>query len=146
MAAKFAAIATLTGASCARHLNKSKEVRRLHGNGYVSPEWTLPNAERNHANQQRVDAHPKKELLAFVRCEMPNWSQRIVPEESDRSDRYAMLETLNPVNRIAFVPVPARTAPARALQRRKSTNARTLRGAPPRKGSTSSPLNAGRDR
>jgi len=59
---------------------------------------------RNRSMQQYIEAHPEKELLAYVQVETANWLNRIVPEESDK---YVMLAAWNFVNCIAFVSMKA---------------------------------------
>jgi hypothetical protein len=59
---------------------------------------------RNRSMQQYIEAHPEKELLAYVQVETANWLNRIVPEESDK---YVMLAAWNLVNCIAFVSMKA---------------------------------------
>ena len=55
---------------------------------------------RTRSMLQYIEAHPEKELLAYVQVETANWLNRIVPEESDK---YVMLAAWNFVNCIAFV-------------------------------------------
>lgn len=59
---------------------------------------------RNLSMRQYIEAHPEKELLAYVQVETANWLDRIVPEESDK---YVMLAAWNFVNCIAFVSMKA---------------------------------------
>jgi len=73
----------------------------------------LPADQRGRASQQYIEAHPEKELLAFVQVETSNWLQRVAPEESDK---YIVLAALNLVNCIAFVPMPTQTTRPRAAK------------------------------
>lgn len=75
----------------------------------------LPAGQRSRAMQQYIEAHPEKDLLAFMQAETSNWVQRVV---SEGSDEYVVLAALNLVNCIAFVPMPAQSAHARAAERR----------------------------
>ena len=50
-----------------------------------------------------LEAHPEKELFAYVNNELVGWLKSIVLEESDK---YAMLAAMNIVNCIAYVPMP----------------------------------------
>lgn len=59
---------------------------------------------RNRSIQRYIEAHPERELLAYVQVETANWLDRIVPEESDK---YVMLAAWNFVNCIAFVSMKA---------------------------------------
>lgn len=58
----------------------------------------------NRSMRQYIDAHPEKELLAYMQVETANWLNRIVPEESDK---YVMLAAWNFVDCIAFVSMQA---------------------------------------
>jgi hypothetical protein len=58
---------------------------------------------RDRAMAQYVEAHPEKELLAFVQGETTRWLQRTVPDETDK---YVVLAAMTLVNCIAFIPVP----------------------------------------
>ena len=69
---------------------------------------------RNRSMQQYIEAHPEKELLAYVQVETASWLNRIVPEESDK---YVMLAAWNFVNCIAFVSMKA---PKSVLQEKPS--------------------------
>lgn len=64
----------------------------------------LSKKHRAHLMKQYIEAHPEKELFAYVHVEMANWLKRIVPEETDK---YVMLAAANFVNCIAFVPMNA---------------------------------------
>lgn len=68
---------------------------------------------RELAMQQYIEAHPEKELLAYVTTETVNWLKRIAPEETDR---FVMLAATNLVNCIGFVPIPNSTPSARRKQ------------------------------
>ena len=68
----------------------------------------LSGSIRDRALQQYIEAHPEKDLLAFVQVETANWLQRVVPEESDK---FVVMAALNFVNCIAFVPLPAPMKP-----------------------------------
>lgn len=57
----------------------------------------------NHYLQKHIEAHPEKELLAYVQGETVNWLNRIVPEECDK---YIAIAAATFVNCIAFVPIP----------------------------------------
>ena len=63
----------------------------------------LPAGLRERAMAQYIEAHPEKELLAFVHGETAKWLQRIVPDESDK---YVVLAAMTLMNCIAFVPIP----------------------------------------
>jgi len=52
--------------------------------GAVRFDEDLPAGLRERAMAQYIEAHPEKELLAFVHGETTKWLQRIVPEESDK--------------------------------------------------------------
>lgn len=57
---------------------------------------------RDRALRQHLDAHPEKDLLAFVQAETAMWLERVEPEESDK---YVMMAALNVVSCIAYVPL-----------------------------------------
>ncbi|MCC6545223.1 MAG: hypothetical protein IT392_12130 [Nitrospirae bacterium] len=50
-----------------------------------------------------LEAHPEKELFAYVNSELVGWLKSVVPEQSDK---YVMLAAMNIVNCIAYVPMP----------------------------------------
>jgi len=73
----------------------------------------LSGSLRDRALQQYIEAHPEKDLLAFVQVATAHWLQHVVPEESDK---FVVMAALNFVNCIAFVPLPAPTKPAHRTQ------------------------------
>lgn len=64
----------------------------------------LSPAQSQRAMMQYLNAHPEKQLLAYVTTELTKWLSSIAPDESDK---YVMLGCANLVNCIAFVPMPA---------------------------------------
>jgi hypothetical protein len=64
----------------------------------------LPPAQSQRAMMQYLNAHPEKQLLAYVTTELTKWLGSVAPDESDT---YVMLGCANLVNCIAFVPMPA---------------------------------------
>jgi len=64
-------------------------------------------AEKNNSLHQFVDAHPEKELLAWVMGQTRDLGMNSSVEESDK---YLLQVVVNLVNCIAFVPFPANQA------------------------------------
>lgn len=50
-----------------------------------------------------IDAHPEKELMAWVWTKTAEWLQAV---DADESDKHVMLAVLNLVQCIAYVPMP----------------------------------------
>lgn len=61
---------------------------------------------RRQAVQQYINAHPEKNLFAFVQSELDRWLKAVTPEESDN---FVVTTAMSLVNCIAFVPLPAQT-------------------------------------
>jgi hypothetical protein len=61
-------------------------------------------SERNSSTQQYIDAHPERDLLAWVMTQNREWLLKSDPEESDK---YVLQAVVNLVSCIAFVPMPA---------------------------------------
>lgn len=73
----------------------------------------LSQALQDRSRQEYIEAHPEKQLLAYVQVETAKWLDHIVPEESDK---YILLATWQIVNCIAFVPVVAGANPVAGVQ------------------------------
>lgn len=81
---------------------QDRQVRRLVATVKFSDD--LRGSLRDRALQQFIDAHPEKDLFAFVQSETAKWLQRAEPEESDK---FVVMAALNLVACIAFVPLAA---------------------------------------
>ncbi len=74
----------------------------------------LSNDLKDQSMRQYAEAHPEKELLAYLQMEMADWMTRIVPEESDK---YVMMAAWNFVNCVAFVRIKAPKSGLRGRQK-----------------------------
>jgi len=66
---------------------------------------SLNSSLRLYATQVYVDAHPERDLLAYVTSGMAQWLSDVHQEESDR---YVMMAVQNLVNCIAYVDIVPR--------------------------------------
>jgi hypothetical protein len=73
----------------------------------------LPGSLRDRAMQQYIEAHPERDLLAFVQVETANWLQRVVPEACDK---FVVMAALNLAECIAFAPLSVQTKTLRNMQ------------------------------
>ena len=60
-------------------------------------------SEENSSAQQYINAHPERDLLAWVITQSREWLLKSDPEESDK---YVLQAVVNLVSCIAFVPMP----------------------------------------
>lgn len=62
---------------------------------------------RMYSTQVYIDAHPEKDLMAYVTTNLAQWLKNLPEQESDR---YVMMAVQNLVNCIAFVDIDLKSA------------------------------------